>query len=89
MIDLTNFNHQRGVVILSSKDMRTGVRELFEWKVNAECIDGYVDYIRSRIIADSGMDDNNFNDILHRLDAIERWLKEANGHIEKAREIFR
>lgn len=89
MLDLTNFDHRRGVVILSSKDMRVNVQELFRWKVNSQCIDGYIEDIRRCIISDTGMDDNNVNECLHKLDAIERWLKEADEHIDKAREIFR
>ena len=49
MIDLTNYENKRGVMILSSKDVRTVKDNLFNYKVNTNVSDTTLCIIKSRI----------------------------------------
>ncbi len=88
MIDLTNYEHKRGVMILNSKDVRTIDRDLFDYKVNLSCIDTYLNIIKSRINK-WDIDDSSKQATLQEIDFMLKDLTIANKHIEKAREIFR
>ena len=88
MIDLTNYDHRRGVVILSSKDMRSEVNALFDWKVHTGCAESYLQTLRRRLESleiDDSIKDQCFSDI----DFCLNWIKESSKDIDKAREIFR
>ena len=88
MIDLTNDNHKRGVMILSSKDVRTVDNSLFDWKVHTGCIESYLSILRSRI---SNLDiDSSIKDAsLIEIDACMDWVKKSAINIDKARDVFR
>jgi len=88
MIDLTNDNHRRGIVILSSKDMRTGVNALFDWKVHTGCAESYLQTLRRRLESmdmDNSIKDQCLSDVDFCLD----WIQKSSKDIDKAREIFR
>ena len=88
MIDLTNDNHKRGVMILSSKDVRTIDNSLFNWKVHTGCVESYLSILRSRISnldIDPSIKDASLSDI----DFCMNWVRESAVNIDKAREIFR
>ena len=88
MIDLTNDNHKRGVMILSSKDVRTVDKNLFNYKANMGVSDTTLCIIKSRIerldidpsIKDATLSDLNF---------VINNIVEANRYIDKARDVFR
>ena len=88
MIDLTNYNHKRGVVILTSKDMRCVCDNLFNYKVNSDCVKSYIAIMADKIdeIEMSKQDRMEFK---HYIKTINDWVDKANTHIEKARETFR
>lgn len=88
MIDLTNDNHRRGVVILSSKDMRSEVNALFDWKVHTGCAEQTLQIIKMRINK-LDIDDSIKEATLMDLDSVLHWIKESSRDIDKAREIFR
>ena len=88
MIDLTNYEHRRGVVILSSKDMRTGVNALFDWKVHTGCAESTIRILKSRINT-LDIDDSIKEASLQDCDSILKWIIESGKDIDKAREIFR
>lgn len=88
MIDLTNENHKRGVMILSSKDVRTVDNSLFDWKVHTGCAESYLTLLRKRLESfdiDSSVKDQCLSDI----DFCLEWVKKSAVDIDKAREIFR
>lgn len=88
MIDLTNNQHKRGVMILSSKDVRTIDNSLFDWVVQADCMAHYLAVLRARIDKldiDPSIKDQSFSDIDFCLEHIEK----GNKLIDKAREVFR
>ena len=88
MIDLTNETHRRGVMILSSKDVRVVDNSLFDWKVHTGCAASYLATLRTRIEnldIDPSVKDASLSDIDFCLD----WIKKSAVDIDKAREIFR
>lgn len=88
MLDLTNFEHKRGVVILTSKDMRCVCRNLFNYRVMTDCVANYTELLTLKI-NDIEMPDKDRKDLLRYIQSIDDWRKEANSNIDKAREIFR
>lgn len=88
MIDLTNQDHRRGIVILNSKDMRVVSNNLFNWKVHTGCVSGYLDTLKNRL-SKASLNDKDLNDCLGYIKGIEQWIKDASEDIDKAREIFR
>ena len=88
MIDLTNFEHRRGIVILSSKDMRTEVNALFDWKVHTGCAESYLQTLRRRLES-MEIDDSIKDQCLSDVDFCLDWIQKSSKDIDKAREIFR
>lgn len=88
MIDLTNYEHKRGVMILNSKDVRNVDRYLFDWKVHTGCAENYVDMLISRTKR-LKISDSEKEDILTYLGFIQDWIKKSAIDIDKAREVFR
>lgn len=88
MIDLTNDNHKRGVMILSSKDVRVVDHSLFDWKVHTGCAENYLSVLRSRI-KDLDIDPSIKDASLSDIDFCMDWIKKSAVNIDKAREIFR
>lgn len=88
MIDLTNYEHKRGVMILSSKDVRTIDSSLFDWKIHTGCISNYADRIKT-IVSNSEMSEASKEDCKQYIEFIQNWIEQSNEDIEKAREIFR
>lgn len=88
MIDLTNQDHRRGVVILTSKDMRNEVNALFDWKVHTGCAESYLQTLRRRLES-IDIDDSIKNQCLSDVDFCLDWIKKSSIDIDKAREVFR
>ena len=88
MIDLTNFEHKRGVVILNSKDMRCVCRNLFDYRVLTDCIENYTELLRYKIDKIE-MSEEDRKDLYRYIASIDDWRVRANSNIDKAREIFR
>ena len=88
MLDLTNDNHKRGVMILSSKDVRTIDSGLFSWKVHTGCVESYLSVLRSRI-NDLDIDPSIKDASLSDIDFCMNWVKESAVDIDKARDVFR
>ena len=88
MIDLTNFEHRRGIVILTSKDMRVVSNNLFNWKVHTGYMENYSRILRSKV-EKLDLSDSDRSDMIHYLDRIDKWIKDSSEDIDKAREIFR
>ena len=88
MIDLTNYDHKRGVMILTSKDVRTVDNALFDWKVHTGCIANYAEMISTKINR-SKMSDDDKAEINQYIEFIKNWIEQSSGDIEKARDIFR
>lgn len=93
MLDLTSYDHRRGIVILTSKDMRVVSNNLFDWKVHTGCIESHANVIESYLneISDhtDGQDKKKIDFCLNYIDSIKKWIKDASEDIDKAREIFR
>lgn len=88
MIDLTNENHRRGVVILTSKDMRVVNNNLFDWKIHTGCAETYLETLRKRILS-LDIDESIKDQCLSDINFCTNWIKESGRDIDKAREIFR
>lgn len=88
MIDLTNQNHKRGVVILTSKDMRVVCNNLFNYRVMTDCVETYTELLTLKLNKIE-MPDEDRRDLLRYIQSIDKWRIEANSNIDKAREIFR
>lgn len=88
MIDLTNENHKRGVMILSSKDVRAVDRNLFDYQVGLTTIDTTLAIIKSRI-NNLDIDDSIKNATISDLDFMLDRIGKANTAVERAREVFR
>lgn len=88
MLDLTNQNHKRGVMVLNSKDVRIIDNTLFDWKVHTGCAENYAEMLINRVerleISDSEKDD-----MLAYLGFIQNWIKESGKDIDKARDVFK
>lgn len=88
MLDLTNDNHKRGVMILSSKDVRTVDNNLFNYKVNLSVSDTTLCIIKSRI-EQLDIDPSIKSVMLSDLNFVIDNVVAANRYIDKAREVFR
>jgi len=88
MIDLTNENHKRGVMILNSKDVRNVDRYLFDWKIHTGCAENYVDVLIARTKT-LDVSDSVKESMLSDLGFILDWIKKSAIDIDKAREVFR
>ena len=88
MIDLTNDNHKRGVMILNSKDVRNVDRYLFDWKIHTGCAENYVDVLIARTKT-LDVSDSVKESMLSDLGFILDWIKTSAIDIDKAREVFR
>lgn len=88
MIDLTNENHKRGVMILNSKDVRNVDRYLFDWKIHTGCAENYVDVLIARTKT-LDVSDSVKESMLSDLGFILDWIKTSAIDIDKAREVFR
>lgn len=88
MIDLTNQDHKRGVMILNSKDVRIVDSALFDWKVHTGCAENYADLIRRRV-ENLDIDESHRTDILAYIGFIQDWIKRSAKDIDKARDVFK
>ena len=88
MLDLTNQNHKRGVMILSSKDVRTVDKSLFDYHVNVDCLDIYVGTVMNRI-NDLDIDPSIKKATLSDLGYVREHMAAANKCLDKARDVFR
>lgn len=88
MIDLTNEDHKRGVMILSSKDVRAVDRNLFDYRVQLEMADTLIAVIKTRI-NNLDIDDSIKDATISDLNFLLEHVGKANGAAERAREVFR
>ena len=88
MLDFTNENHKRGVMILNSKDVRVIDNTLFDWKVHTGCAENYVEMLIGRVKR-LEISDSEKEDMLAYLQFIQNWIKESAKDMDKARDIFR
>ena len=88
MIDLTNFEHKRGIMILTSKDVRVVDRSMFGYHTNAECIKTYAIMIEDLIQRNEFSGDDK-KTMMHYLKTIQEWCDEADQNVDKLREVFR
>ena len=89
MLDLTSYDHRRGIMLLNSKDVRTVDSSIFDWKTYNHCALDMLETMRKRMLADTNMDDSIHNACVSDIDAVIKWIKEAESKIDKAREVFR
>ena len=89
MIDLTNENHKRGIMILTSKDVRTIDKNLFDWKVNSMTIRTELRILKSEINKFNNINQNQKDEFNLSIDRIFNWLSENDVHIDRSRDIFR
>ena len=88
MLDLTNNNHKRGVMILNSKDVRTVDKYLFDYTCNMEYIRMKLVVLEDRI-SNLEMDESIKKATLGDIDYMKSVLIRADNNIDKARDIFR
>ena len=89
MIDLTNENHKRGIMILTSKDVRTIDKNLFDWKVNSMTIRTELRILKSEINKFNNINQNQKDEFNLSIDRIFNWLSENDVHIDRSRDVFR
>jgi len=88
MIDFTDDEHKRGVMILSSKDVRTVDRYLFDYRCNLMYVDTMLGVIKSsisRMEIDEEVKDATIIDIDYMLEVITK----AKFNAEKVKDVFR
>ena len=88
MIDLTNDNHKRGVMILSSKDVRIVDKNLFDYRLNVDILNIYAGTVANRI-NDLDIDPSIKRATLSDLKYVCEHMIEANKCLDKMRDVFR
>ena len=88
MIDLTNYEHRRGIMILTSKDVRSTTKAAFDWKVHTNCIRDDAEVILLYLQKDE-LTDEDIRFIKQHAQNIISWTNNVDANINKVREVFR
>ena len=88
MIDFTDNNHKKGVMILSSKDVRTVDKNLMNYDVQLSCADFYIKVNTDRI-KNLDIDPSVKDAILIDLGFVHDDLMAAKKYIDKVQDVFR
>jgi hypothetical protein len=79
MIDLTNYTHQRGIVILNSQEYRIANRSTTDVIVYRNCISDYADMMKFIINEFKNAEEHSEKDVMDTINALELNLKSIIG----------
>lgn len=95
MIDLTNYTHQRGIVILNSKEYRIANRASVDVDVYRRCISDHASSMVSIIDNFKNEEEHSEKDIKDTIEALEwslksiiNWCDDTEKATERLGEIF-
>ena len=93
MIDLTNYSHQRGIVILNSQEYRIANRASVDVDVYRRCVQDYaktIQWILDEYL--NGEKEYKEKDVLealeHKVRAISDWCGDIEEAMDKLQRIF-
>lgn len=87
MLDFTDERHKRGLMILSSKDVRTVERTLFDWKVQSKSAVDYLELIEHKL-SKNEIDAHDMEDIKSYIKFVRNHYIEAGRLIDECRKVF-
>lgn len=87
MIDLTNQNHKRGLMVLTSKDVRTVDRTLFDWKVHSKCELDYLELIE-HILSKEAINADDIKSMKTYIKFVKDHYIETGNLIDECRKVF-
>lgn len=95
MIDLTNYTHQRGIVILNSQEYRIANRSTTDVSVYRKCISDYVDMMKFIINEFKNAEEHSEKDVTDTINALElnlksiiEWNEDMKKSMERLEKIF-
>lgn len=87
MIDLTSFNHRRGVWILNSKEVRKTISAAFDWKVHNNCAMTEIRFLKS-YLNDEELTPQTIEFMKYHVEALENFIKDNDKCVDTIRETF-
>lgn len=87
MLDFTDDRHKRGLMILTSKDVRTVERTLFNWEVQSRSVIDYLNLIEHKLNKDE-IDAHDMEDIKRYIKNARDYCIEAERLIDECRKVF-
>lgn len=89
MLDFTNYNHKRGLMVLNSKDVRTVDNSLFDYRVDLRLVKENLEMIskmKDRMSFDTDELDHDFTFIMNN--TLE-YIEDAQKLVDRAKNVFR
>lgn len=87
MIDLTDYYHKKGLMILSSKDVRILERELFDCAVKLQMIESELGMLKTSIHM-LNVDEANKKYLIEEIDHVINNAAEAHADVRVSRDVF-